>query len=67
MEQRESGLLSILLIDQRHWAMEELQREFKGEEIEVDVRSLVAAGLAHRYDDFVFASLAAVRGEELAI
>jgi hypothetical protein len=46
--------------------MEELQREFPGEEVEAPVKYLVAAGLAHRHGDFVFASRAAVRSEELA-
>jgi len=66
MEQRESGILHTLVSDQRHWSLEELQREFRGEEIETAVDSLVAAGLAHRQGKFVFASQAAVRSEELA-
>lgn len=67
MEQREGGILHTLLSDHRHWSMEELQREFDGEEIEAPVRCLVEAGLAHKHGEFVFASRAAVRYEELDV
>jgi hypothetical protein len=67
LEQREGGILHTLLSDQRHWSLEELQREFPDEEIDGPIKGLVMAGLAHRCGKFVFVSQAAIRGEELAI
>jgi hypothetical protein len=67
LEGMERGLLHMLVADQRHWSMEELLRAMDGREVDGPVSELVAAGLAHRCGDFVFASRAAVRSEELAV
>jgi hypothetical protein len=66
-ERAEKGILSLLLASnsQRPWSIAELERE-RGEHLgTVDAfASLHAAGLIHRYGEFVFATRAAVRMDE---
>jgi uncharacterized protein (DUF934 family) len=68
-ERAEKGILSLLLAsDSRPWSIAELERE-RGEHLgTVDaVASLHAAGLIHRCGEFVFASRAAVRMDDLSL
>jgi hypothetical protein len=72
-ERAEKGILSLLLASdsQRPWSIAELERE-RGEHLEhlgtVDaVASLHAAGLIHHCEEFVFATRAAVRMDDLSL
>jgi hypothetical protein len=69
-----SALLNVLLLAQpAQRSMDELVRELtecpdafaERDRVENAIRDLVAAGLAHRHGDFVFATRAAVRFDEL--
>ena len=69
-ERAEKGILSLLLASdsQRPWSIAELERE-RGEHLgTVDaVASLHAAGLIHCCGEFVFATRAAVRMDDLSL
>jgi hypothetical protein len=66
----EKGILSLLLASdsQRPWSVAELERE-RGEHLGTldAVASLHAAGLIHRCGEFVFATRAAVRMDDLSL
>lgn len=51
---------------QRPWSIEEIQREYRNPVAAKDaLDNLQGAGLIHRLGDFVFATRAAVRAEEI--
>lgn len=67
-EHSELVVLTLLLGEpaMRFWSMHELARELSDESRTADaVASLCAAGLAHRCEEFVFATRAAVRFNRL--
>jgi hypothetical protein len=69
-ERAEKGILSLLLASdsQRPWSIAELERE-RGEHLGTAdaVASLHAVGLIHHCGEFVFASRAAVRMDDLSL
>jgi hypothetical protein len=70
-EERDDGVVLLLLTtgDQRPWSVEEVIREHghRGQAIDALTR-LYGAGLIHRtQDDFVWATRAAIRAEQIAI
>ncbi len=56
-----------LILERRHLHIDELVRELgePADDVGVAVTALVAAGLLHRHDDFVFPTRAAIRFDEL--
>jgi HD-like signal output (HDOD) protein len=67
-EQAEAAVLGLLTDAevQRPWAVAELEREIGHPVRTADaVARLYAAGLVHRFGEFVFATRAAIRGVEL--
>jgi hypothetical protein len=61
-------ILSLLLDDdsQRPWTVQEVGRELGDPEDAADgLRRLMGAGLVHRLHDFVFASRAALRADQI--
>jgi hypothetical protein len=68
-ESVQQAVLSTLLIpdQQRPWAVAEIQRAIGDENAAADALSeLHAEGLIHRCGEFVFASRAAVRADEIS-
>jgi hypothetical protein len=72
----QQAVLGLLLhVYPAHVPIEELERTLAGygedlgpfDAVEIAIRELVAVGLVHRHDDFVFASSAAVRFDEIHI
>jgi hypothetical protein len=72
----QQAVLGLLLhVYPAHIPIEEVERTVAGYEeklapldaVEIAIRELVAVGLAHRHDRFVFASSAAVRFDEIKI
>jgi hypothetical protein len=72
----QQAVLGLLLdVYPAHVPIDEVERTIAGygeefgplDAVEVAIRELVAVGLAHRHDGFVFASSAAVRFEEIKI
>lgn len=64
----ESFVLAMLLDNsyQRPWSIEEVQREYRDPIAAKDaLDNLQSSGLIHRIGDFVFATRAAVRAEEI--
>jgi hypothetical protein len=55
-----------LLAERRLWPADELKRSINEEQFEEAIASLQIVGLICREDDVVYASLAAVRGDELS-
>jgi hypothetical protein len=61
-------ILSLLLDDdsQRPWTVQEVSRELGDPEDAADgLRRLMGAGLVHRLHDFVFATRAALRADQI--
>jgi hypothetical protein len=70
----QQAVLGLLLyVYPAHVPIEEIERTMAAYEedlrpfdaVEIAIRELVAVGLVHRHGDFVFASSAAVRSEEI--
>jgi hypothetical protein len=63
------GVILSLLLDsdsQRPWTVQEVARDLGDREDAADgLRRLVGAGLVHRLDEFVFASRAALRADQI--
>jgi predicted transcriptional regulator len=68
-EAHTDGVILSLLLDhdaQRPWTVQEIARELDDlEDAATGLRRLVAAGLVHRLHDFVFASRAALRADQI--
>jgi predicted transcriptional regulator len=63
----ESAVLMSLLTDKRRWPVNELAEWVNEERFEEAVTSLKEAGLLQREDDVIFATPAAIRGDELTL
>jgi predicted transcriptional regulator len=63
------AVLELLLCDRVPWTVDEIVREVNSDPLDVidAVARLVAAGLLHRHDDFVFLTRAARRADEIGI
>lgn len=57
-------VLEIVVDDQRVWSADEIEREI-GKEARDSLNRLYAAGLIHRKDDFVWATTAAIKADEI--
>jgi len=69
-EQTEATILTLLLNPkvQRPWAVDEVIREIGRPDDTTDaIARLHAAGLVHRLDEFVFATRAALRLDQIAL
>ncbi len=65
----EKAVIELLLGESLPWIIEEVVREVSSGRLDaIDaINGLVAAGLLHRHDDFVFPTRAARRADEVAI
>jgi hypothetical protein len=68
-QDHDRAVLELLLCDRVPWAVDEIVREVNSDPLDVidAVARLVAAGLLHRHDDFVFLTLAARHADEIGI
>jgi predicted transcriptional regulator len=66
-QDHDRAVLELLLCDRVPWAVEEIAREVSGKRVDVidAIARLVATGLLHRHDDFVFLTRAARRADEI--
>ena len=64
----EQGILSMLLVDEGLWSVDEVAREI-GDRVAAEdgIANLFGAGLVHRCGEFVFATRAAVRSARIAL
>jgi predicted transcriptional regulator len=56
-----------LLSERRRWPIAELEKRINSEHFEEAVQSLEDVGLLKREDDVIFATPAAIRGDDLAL
>ena len=69
-EPREHAIFALLVVreEQRPWSVRELELEIgSAVEVEDSLKRLHAAGLVHRCGEFVWASRAALRADELGM
>jgi hypothetical protein len=70
-DQNADGIILSLLTDcdeQRPWSVEEIAREYGNHGDTIDALSrLYAAGLIHRLGEFVWATRAAIRADEVRV
>jgi hypothetical protein len=67
LEVVERGVLNNLLSERRHWPVAELEENIGREHFEEAIVSLKDVGLLQREGDAIFATAAAIRGDELAL
>jgi hypothetical protein len=67
LEVVERGVLNNLLSERRRWPVAELEESIGREHFEEAVASLKEVGLLQREDDEIFATPAAIRGDDLAL
>lgn len=62
-DQEDAGVLELLMHEPLPWSLDEIARELGDRVVATDaVARLYAAGLVHRFGEFVFATRAARRG-----
>lgn len=67
LEVVERGVLLNLLSENRRWPLVELEQKIDSEHFEEAVTNLEDVGLLRREDDVIFATPAALRGDDLAL